>query len=272
MKEYLRAIIEKSESVDGKRLLVREYLQARTLEILQDDGAFENWAFVGGTALRFLYNLPRFSEDLDFSLKEPFGNDKFTEHLRRLLSIFKSEGYETEIKAKPDKTVKSAFLKFPGLLKELNLSPMLSEVISIKIEIDTNPPDGAHLETTVINRYTLVNILHHDKPTLFGGKIRAILTRRYPKGRDFYDLFWYLAQNEKLVPNLLFLNNALSQGGESSVKDLKCDMLNWKNYIAEKVESTPWETVLSDIAPFLENQRELALLTKSNMLKLLSEV
>jgi len=123
------------------RLLAREYLQARILEFLQDGAAFETWSFVGGTALRFLFQLPRFSEDLDFSLTHTGAPDHFLDHLRRMKARFLAEGYITEIKAQNEKTVRSAYLKFPGLLHELGLSPLPSETLSIKIEVDTCPPE-----------------------------------------------------------------------------------------------------------------------------------
>jgi predicted nucleotidyltransferase component of viral defense system len=71
MKDYVRQLADQADNDLIRGLLVREYLQARTLESLQDSGMFLRWAFVGGTSLRFLYAMPRFSEDLDFSLIKP---------------------------------------------------------------------------------------------------------------------------------------------------------------------------------------------------------
>ena len=139
------------------RCIVREYLQARVLENLQENGAFVNWAFVGGTALRFLYSMPRFSEDLDFSLVRAGVEDNFTELMKKTKGVFETEDYKLTIKAKIEKTVKSAFLKFEGLLYEIGLSPHRYETISIKVEIDTNPPSGAGFETSVVRRHCLLN-------------------------------------------------------------------------------------------------------------------
>jgi len=77
MKEYIKQHIENIQDMNLARCLVREYLQARILEFLQENGAFTNWVFVGGTALRFLYSMPRFSEDLDFSLLRRGEEDRF---------------------------------------------------------------------------------------------------------------------------------------------------------------------------------------------------
>ena len=142
MKDYLKSQIEKVSDVNLARCITREYLQARFLESMQNCGAFVNWAFVGGTALRFLYLMPRFSEDLDFSILKPGIEDRFAEYIKKAKAIFGAENYSLSIKAKTTKTVKSAFVKFDGLLFELGLSPHVSEVISIKIEIDTDPPAG----------------------------------------------------------------------------------------------------------------------------------
>ncbi len=169
MKDYLKQQIEKIQDANFARCVVREYLQAITLECLQDSGAFVNWAFVGGTALRFLYSLPRFSEDLDFSIAEPPAEDNFAELMKKAKNRFLAEDYEVTVKAKTAKTVRAAFIKFPGLLYELGLSPLRSEVISIKVEIDSNPPAGAKLEASIIRKHCLLNLQHYDKSSLLAG-------------------------------------------------------------------------------------------------------
>src|SRR3972149_14639 len=137
MKDYIKQIVEKIQDNNLARCIVREYLQARLLESLMENGAFETWAFVGGTALRFLYSMPRFSEDLDFSLYTTGAEDIFSELMSRAKNAFFAEGYSLTVKAKTIKTVKSAFVKFENLLYEVGLSPHRSETVSIKVEIDT---------------------------------------------------------------------------------------------------------------------------------------
>lgn len=213
MKDYLKQQIETIEDTNLARCITREYLQARLLECLQENGAFVNWAFVGGTALRFLHLMPRFSEDLDFSLAEPGVEDNFTELMKKAKASFQAEDYSVTIKVKTEKTVKSAFIKFDGLLFEIGLSSHRSEVISIKVRIDTNPPAGANLETSVVRKHCLLNLQHYDKGSLLAGKLHALLTRKYVKGRDVYDLVWYLSDKTWPEPNFLLLNNALKQAG-----------------------------------------------------------
>lgn len=268
MKDYLKQQIEKIQDTNLARCIVREYLQARALECLQENGAFVDWAFVGGTALRFLYSLPRFSEDLDFSITESGMEDNFEEHMKKIKNRFLAEGYETTIKAKTAKTVRSAFIKFPGLLYELGLSPLSSEVISIKVEIDSNPPSGAKLETSIIRKHCLLNLQHYDKSSLLAGKMHALSTRKYTKGRDVYDLMWYLSDRTWPEPNILLLNNALKQTAWSGPEFTK---ENWKHLIAVRVLEFDWNKVIADVKPFIEKQSDLQMLTSENLIKLLKD-
>lgn len=267
MKEHLKTLLQHSENTHQARCILREYLQARTLEFLQYKGAFANWAFVGGTALRFLYSLPRFSEDLDFSATKESSEADFVDYLRAVKLGFERELYAVAIKAKPEKTVQSAFLKFPGLLHELNLSGQESEVLSIKIEVDTNPPKGWTCENTVVRRHSMLNLNHYTKPSLLAGKVHALLSRSYTKGRDYYDLLWYLTGQEHLEPNFIQLNNALLQTGW---KGPALHSGNWRALLVERVNTTDFKKVAEDVDPFLEKKEESAMLTQANFIKLLS--
>lgn len=138
MKEDLRIQLQGiSGPVEGRNRL-REYLQARMLVSLQRSGAMIPLAFQGGTALRFLYSIRRYSEDLDFALERPDRGYDFRSYLRAIQADLKREGYEVEVKINDKRTVHSASIRFPGLLFELGLSRHPNEVFSIKIEVDTN--------------------------------------------------------------------------------------------------------------------------------------
>lgn len=266
MKDYLKQQVEHFQDATLARCIVREYLQARTLERLQENGAFVNWAFVGGTALRFLYAMPRFSEDLDFSLKSPTTDDHFVEHMKKIKAGFLAEDYSVEVKARTAQTVRTAFIKFTGLLYDLGLSPHSSETLSIKVEIDSNPPAGAILETSVIRKHCLLNLQHYDKGSLLAGKLHALLTRRYTKGRDIYDLMWYLSDRTWPEPNLLLLNNALAQTdwlGPELTND------NWRPQLIARLADFDWNKIIADVAPFIEKQSDLTMLTLDNITKLL---
>lgn len=266
MKDYLKQLVEKIQDNNLARCIVREYLQARLLESLQNNGAFENWTFVGGTALRFLYSMPRFSEDLDFSLSVAGIEDDFADLMKRAKNAFFAEDYSLTVKVKTTKTVKSAFVKFDGLLYEIGLSPHQSETISIKVEIDTNPPDGAKFETSIVRRHCLLNFQHYDKSSLFAGKLHALLSRKYVKGRDVYDLMWYLSDRTWPGPNIVLLNNALKQTGR---KGAAVTTDNWQKETVVRISRYDWGKVIADVRPFLEKQRDLEMLTKENLIKLL---
>src|SRR5512133_1771548 len=139
MKEYIRELIRNHQNPLEQRNLVREYLQARILEFLQRSGAMIPLAFQGGTALRFLYNIARFSEDLDFTLERPAAGYDFRAYLKAVQSPLLAEGYTLQIKVNDQKTVHAAFIRFYGLLHELKLSGQSNEALSVKIEVDTNP-------------------------------------------------------------------------------------------------------------------------------------
>jgi hypothetical protein len=268
MKDYLKQQIENIQDVNLARCIVREYLQARTLEYLQENGAFAHWAFVGGTALRFLYSMPRFSEDLDFSLKEQGIGDNFVDYMKKIKNGFLAEDYQTEIKARAAKSVMAAFIKFRGLLYELGLSPLSSETISIKVEIDSNPPAGAKLETSIVRKYCLLNLQHYDKSSLLAGKLHALSSRKYTKGRDVYDLMWYLSDRTWPEPNIVLLNNALKQTGWSGSEFTKD---NWRQQIAGQLTEFDWNKIIADVKPFFEKQSDLTMLTLENLKKLLNE-
>ena len=266
MIEYLRQQLAGIEDNTRARCLVREYLQARLLEMLQDGGAFSSWAFVGGTALRFLYSMPRFSDDLDFSLAPGARDDGFERLMKKAKSRFAAEGYGVSIKAKVDRAVKWAMLKFEGLLYEVGLSPLDSEKIAIKVEIDTNPPTGAGLETTIVRRHCLLNLQHYDRASLLAGKLHALLMRTYTKGRDVYDLLWYLSDRSWPEPNIEFLNGALRQTGWQGPS---VTAVNWRPLVSERVAEFDWPKIRADVQPFLERRQDVDLLTHDSVVRLL---
>lgn len=267
MKDYLRELVKEQARIGlDPRNLTREYLQARILGALQSSGAMTAIAFHGGTALRFLHGLPRFSEDLDFALEDPRRDFNMRDALRFIGGVLEDEGYRVDLRIKDTSTVNSGLLKFPGLLHELDLSPRQDEALRIRIEVDTNPPKGAGLETTLVRRFVTLRLFHHDPPSLLAGKLHAVLQRPWAKGRDIFDLLWYLSDPEWPEPNLLLLNNALLQTGwDQGV--ITPD--NWRPVVRERVRSLDWPRVLSDVRPFVEPRADIDLLTLDNLLTVL---
>ncbi|NLZ03552.1 MAG: nucleotidyl transferase AbiEii/AbiGii toxin family protein [Phycisphaerae bacterium] len=266
MKDYLRQILVGAADANVARRVATEYLQARLLQSLQDQGAYATWAFQGGTALRFLYAMPRFSEDLDFALVEPQIDARFGENVTGCRRTFEAEGYDVDVRIKETKTVKSAFVRLRGLPYELGLSPHRSETLSVKVEVDSHPPAGARIVSSLVRRYVILNLRHYDKASLLAGKLHAILTRPYTKGRDIYDLIWYLSDRTWPVPNLELLNNALAQTGR---QDPEVTPENWRGLIRRRIETLQWKQVVDDVKPFLERPGDVNLLTRETLLSVL---
>jgi len=268
MKEHLIELIASAPTPAQGHNLVREYLQARILEALQRTGAMIPLAFHGGTALRFLYRIPRYSEDLDFALERARDLYNFRAYLRAVQSRFDAEGYATTIRVSDQKAVHSAFVRFPSLPYELGLSPHRTEALAVKIEVDTNPPTRAGLTTTVIRRHVVLQIQHHDRASLFAGKLHAILQRPYTKGRDLYDLLWYLSDPDWPSPNLTLLNNALRQTGWTGPR---LTVENWRAILLDRLQGVDWKRVVADVRPLLEPNANPDLLTLKNLKRALGK-
>ena len=268
MKEQFRDVVRGAGSPGLAGSLAREYLQARILLALQDAGAMIPLAFQGGTALRFLFGLPRFSEDLRFSLERTdrgaFDLDRLGE---RVAAQLKREGYDVVMRRRKDRVVQSLMVGFPRLPYEVGLSPHPSQRLSIRIEVDTTPPAGATLETTIVRRHTLLHVQHHDRSSLLAGKLHAVLRRRWTKGRDLFDLFWYLSDPAWPGPNLVLLNNAL---GQTDSKLLVLTEASWRPAVRERVESLDWKAAEHDVAPFLETGSAAELFGRDALLTLLA--
>lgn len=265
MKDVLRHDIRGTRSALEARNLVREYLQARILGSLQRAGAMTPLAFHGGTALRFLFGLPRYSEDLDFALERSSEGYDFRGYLAAIRRELGAEGYETGLKVSDQKSVHNAFVRFPGLLWELGLSAHPDEVLAVKLEVDTRPPEGAALTTTVVRRHVLLHLQHHDRASLLAGKLHAVLCRPYAKGRDLYDLLWYRSDPAWPEPNLVLLNNALAQAGWEG-EALTVD--TWRGAIRARLDELPWNRAVADVAAFLDTPAEASLVTRENVRRL----
>ncbi len=267
MKDYCLELGAAQKSDTAKYNIMREYLQAYVLKIMHDRKAFASLAFVGGTALRFLYKLPRFSEDLDFSLHKdyvlPFGD---------LMSVVKKElmlaGYDVEVAYRDNKTVQSSLLKFEGLMYEAKLSPMKSQKNSIKIEVDTNPPQGAGVVTQIVDKFFPIAFLTYDLPSLLAGKMHALLSRKYLKGRDYFDIAWYLLRFKELSPNFELLHNALKQTGYLGEFP---NPNNWRECLYEIVKKADWKIVDKDVTVFLEETQSPDVFSKENVLGIISQ-
>jgi len=269
VKEHLIALAQAADTPQQAQNVVREYLQARILGSLQRAGAMVPLAFHGGTALRFLYGSARYSEDLDFALEQARALYDFRAYLRLVQSDFRAEGYDVMVRVNDRKVVHSAFVRFGGLLYEMGLSAQRTQALSVKIEVDTNPPSGAGLESTIVRSHLTLRLQHHDRASLLAGKLHAILQRPYLKGRDIYDLLWYLSDPQWPDPNLDLLNNALQQTGWSAGQ---VTPENWPDMVRHRLQGLRWNQVVGDVRPFLEPSFDVTLLTLDNVLRVLDQV
>ena len=266
MKDHLRQLVGGVEPLRGRNV-AREYLQARILGAFQRAGAMTSLAFQGGTCLRFLYSLPRYSEDLDFALEGEVSRYDLPRFLRAVRAELSAEHYEVDLRIRQRRAVHNAFVRFPGLLFEIGLSPHRRESLAVKVAVDTNPPGGAEMAITPVRRHETLRVFHHDRSSLLAGKIHAVLQRPYTKGRDLYDLIWYLSDPEWPPPNLALLNAALRQtdwrGGEVTAR-------TWRPLVAARLDALDWERAATDVRPFLERFDEAESVTKDTAMRLLA--
>ncbi len=262
MKETLIALLARTGR-DLRPGVAREWLQAAVLDSLGRSGSLAWLAFHGGTALRFLYGIARFSEDLDFTHEGPEPVARVIPSLGRLKDDLWREMIPVRVDLAERPRLVEVRLDFKVLAAELRLA---ARELRVKIEIDTDPPRRAVTMVSVATCHRALRIPHHDPATLFAGKLHAVLMRRYTKGRDLYDLMWYLGSPQWPDPNLDFLNDGLKRSGW---KRAALDSSTWLAAVQARLADTDWERVRADVAPFLETPEEASLLTEDVLQDLL---
>jgi len=204
---------------------LREILQEIALLGLWRSRFFEKAALYGGTALRILYGMDRYSEDLDFSLLKPAAEFDLSRYCNALEKEIRSFGFEANVTGKSksgQSAIQSAFLKADTLkhLLVINTTEALSgsippgQVLKIKIEVDTDPPSGFDTETRFLLQPIPFSVRAFALPDMFAGKMHAVLCRNWKnrvKGRDWYDLVWYAANHPQL--HLEHLEQRMIQSG-----------------------------------------------------------
>ena len=243
---------------------LREILQEVALYALWRAGFFEVAAFQGGTSLRILHGLPRFSEDLDFILKVPDPDFGWKTFLEKLLLGLQQFGLHSEAvdKSRMDQTVKRAFLKDNSVSNQLDLTfdrDHRKRKLRIKLEIDVNPPKGSDFDYSYLDFPLDFEICHQNLSSNFALKIHALLCRPYLKGRDWYDFNWYVKQH--IHPNYAHLQAALDQHGPWAGQSLTVDQHWLINELLNKVTTIDWKEATEDVTRFLNSaeQRSLTL-------------
>lgn len=250
---------------------LREILQECILASLARTDYFTKASFHGGTHLRIFHGLRRFSEDLDFALQRPNSSFELKPYLDKAAEELESVGLNVEIKdkSKADVTVKKGFLKDDSLVRIVQLrypqnfgNRQTPRKLTIKIEVDANPPAGARHESRELRFPFRAPVTNFDLPSSFSGKMHALLCRTYVKGRDWYDFDWYAAEGVRLNHELL--TAALDQQGQWAGSHTKTNDEWVRSELLRVVENLDWEKAKNDVAAFVPSD-ELSILDHFNV-------
>lgn len=240
---------------------LKEIAQEITLMTLSRTGFFRAAAFQGGTCLRILYGLERFSEDLDFVLLKSDPDFQWSQYIANMREEFAVYGYTlaVEDRSKVEKAVKMAFLKADSvggllILKEADTN---RPKLKIKLEVDTNPPAGSEYELKYLDFPLPFSVNVQDLPSLFAGKCHALLCREYVKGRDWYDFIWYIARRTPI--NFELLTSALNQVGPWQAEGVTATPQWLLQQLLTKIATMDWQAAKQDVVRFLR-PREAATL------------
>ncbi len=262
---------------------LKEIMQEVALLGLWRAKFYEHVAFYGGTALRILYGLDRFSEDLDFSLLEARKEFELSPYLKAVAAELRGFGFSVSIeegKKTKDSSIESAFIKAGTKehLIRINVPEVVADriqknmMMTIKLEVDTDPPGGFHTEAKTLLQPIPFSVNTYQRPDLFAGKIHAILQRSWKgrvKGRDYYDFIWYLGN--RIPVNLSHLEQRLRQsGGWTGENSLKIEDLG--NLLKEKFSSLDIAAAKKDVAPFIRDSAALELWTKKFFVELIPRI
>lgn len=247
---------------------LREIMQEITLAGLSRTDFFEHAAFYGGTALRIFYGLDRYSEDLDFSLLKTDHSFSIQPYFNAILDEFKSLGLNVSIREKKktkQTTIDSAFLKAETIWQEIVLEDIIRETgvrsnrtLKIKIKVDRQPPQNFKTEEKLLLRPFSFYVKCFTPSSLFAGKMHALLFRKWKnrvKGRDWYDLEWYI---KKGIP--LDVNHFLARAKDTN--DWHDDDISQKQIVElldKKIESVSFKNIKEDVVRFVKSDDSLSI-------------
>jgi predicted nucleotidyltransferase component of viral defense system len=253
----------KSEA--DKRNAIHEVMQEMALAGLYRGGFFEKAAFYGGTCLRIFHSMPRFSEDMDFSLVTKTGSFNLQDYFPAVVAEFKALGRDVVITRKEKSVttnVESAFLKDSTEIFDLAFQTERS--VKVKIEVDTNPPLEFQTEQKLLLRPFSFMTRCFILPDMFAGKMSAFLFRSWKtrvKGRDWYDFEWYVRNQVPLGFHHLQVRTRQVTGIDLS-REVFMDKLK------TRITSTDIEMVKRDVIPFVRDKKELDIWSHDYFLKL----
>lgn len=244
-----------------ERNAIHEVMQQIALAGLARGGFFERAAFYGGTCLRILHGMRRFSEDMDFSLLAPDLNFCFEDYFPAVIEEFKLAGKDVEIKMKhkgQPSAIESAFLKESSDVFDIGFTT--EKRLKVKIEVDVNPPPKFSTEMCVLEAPRNCLVRAYDLPGLYAGKVSAALFRKWKtrvKGRDWYDLVWYISNHVELD-----LTHLIERAKES---EPTADVSTPEKLLATfdaKIDALDLESAKSDVYQYLMDTSELDIWSK----------
>lgn len=259
---------------------LKEIFQEITLLGLYRGGFFNKAAFYGGTSLRILYGLERFSEDLDFSLLEKNKNFDIEKYFPSIVSEFEALGLEISLNKKSkssDTNIESAFLKNDTSIHTLNIEAKgLKNIhsgrkIKIKLEVDVNPPLKFQTESKTLLLPMTFNVRTMTLPNLYAGKMHALLFRSWKnrvKGRDWFDFEWYVKNNSPL--NLEHLCQRMKESG-----NFKKDILTKEEFVKllyNKIDTLDIQQAINEVKGFVKDARVFDFWSKDYFKLLVSKV
>lgn len=247
---------------------LKEIIQEITLAGLARGNFFDKAAFYGGTALRIFYGLPRFSEDLDFTLLTNQPSFSLKPYFKSVEETLNSFGLDVTIEeaSKKESDVESAFLKANTKIHFLKIYAgrkfadkiQDNKKMNVKFEVDTTPPIGFETEVKVLTPPITASVKVLKPSYLFAGKMHAILFRKWQtriKGRDFYDLLWYLGQGIPI--NLEYLENKMRDGNAWTKTD-KLTRDDLMEILTARIRSIDFKNAALDVITFIKDPLEVA--------------
>lgn len=250
---------------NDRRNAIHEVMQEITLAGLYRNGFFKKAAFYGGTCLRIFHSMPRFSEDLDFSLVAKADSFNLNEYFPAIIAEFRALGREVVINKKEKSfsgEIESAFLK--DNTEIYNLAFQTERTIKVKIEVDTNPPLEFLTEQKLLLQPFSFMTRCFVLPDMFAGKIHALLFRNWKtrvKGRDWYDFEWYIRNQIPLGFSHLQVRTRQLNGFEMSKED-------FIDKLKTRLKSTDINLVKKDVAPFIQDEKPLEIWSNNYFLQL----
>lgn len=257
---------------DERQHALREVMQEIALAGLQRAGFFDKAAFYGGTCLRIFHGLPRFSEDLDFSLLMPESGFSLNPYFQALQEEFSAFGFEVDISERKkvvDSVVVSAFLKKNTSIYDVRVAGQ--RILRIKFEVDTDPPGGFATEEKLLVQPYSFYVKCYSLPDLYAGKMHALLFRRWKnrvKGRDWFDFEWYVRRGASL--NLAHLEERAIQsddwhGGSLSKTDLA-------QLLRARIQALDVASAKQDVQPFLRSSAVLNIWSQAYFMDLVDRI